>query len=251
MSWTTFYQASETVVYLVHSRLGAFHVDKIGELWSKFSVLQTTFHPLLSEEDFKQCLGQQFPQLAPSLALPEKIISLTRFNPCPDVRGVSVMFMSSRCFLTGPGLKKFNGMMRVGRWGGNEDEETRVQLVLVFAGTGSLLFHICCPGDVDPAKYKSNINLFNSLQPRDLSLGLRGKGVLKGSLFSTNSCPCETGTDLYRPQHPKRVCMPVGVQQSTKDVARMLRVLGLYGACDRDLLDLCSFLSIVSFDIER
>ena len=132
--------------------------------------------------------------------------------------------------------------MMVGRWGGGGG-------VLVFGGTGSLLFYICCPGDVDPDKYRSTVNLFSSLQPCDLSVGLKGPGVSTDSLF-TNDCPCQTHSELYRPQHPKRVCMPVGVQQSANYVAGMLRVLGLYGARDRKLLDLCSFLSVVSFDIE-
>ena len=41
----------------MHSTFEALSVDKIDELWFKFCVHQTTFHPLMSEEDLKRRLA--------------------------------------------------------------------------------------------------------------------------------------------------------------------------------------------------
>ena len=68
--------------------------------------------------------------------------------------------------------------------------------------------------------------------------------------MSPKECPCQTLTELYRPGAPKRLSKPVGVKESQQDFLGNLELCGLLGEKEIILLDACSLLSLVVYDIE-
>ena len=246
VSWVNFFGHSTTarLVYLLHRGL-AYHIkDPVG-LSRLIQISQTSLHPLVSEPDFRLDLNRFFPSLVlESVPLLRQI----RDNISPTSSAVALTFYAAKRFIRRSDLESFNGLLRVGYWGSGTC--TNQQGILVFAGTETPAFFLCPIGYLNPIKYKTQIKLFQHLTPVDLHQN-RASRIGKDPV-STQICPCESSSaPLYRSLHPKKVSKPVGIVEASSDTAHLLQLLGLYGEKERKLMDLCSWLSIISFDVER
>ena len=244
-TWSFWGLAKDELLVYLRDGQKLWFLPKPECLYGRFLVCQTALHPCLTEVEF----GQRILQRNPSICLPPCILSSLRSNPFEGETNLNLVFFMVQQYVSGRSLKTFDGLTRIGRWGDPDQVTGEAEGVLVLMGEPQPRYVICAKGDVNVKLYKRGITMEQHMRPLNL-WNENGRTKKNIDLCSPSICPCKEHGELYRSQTPKKVCQPVGTQESRQDLVGNLKLLGIYNSHAEKILDLCTWLSCVSYDLE-
>ena len=248
VSTWNFYAPEETP--LVYLKMGhkVYHLCDVAAFYLYMRVQESALHPWESEASVRTCLSERFP----NLVVPADFLGSIR-RPCFETdRSFKVIFFLSHGYVGQDTLKSFQGLVRAGTWGRGDS----AQVVIVAFGTQKPRFHFLSPEAIQVSEYKFGKTglLSTHLDPENLKHLLEpttSPSTLPLDTGSPSQCPCQFGETLSRNLPPAKLCRPVGYNEAPADLESNLRLLGLLDPDLSRILDLCTWLSCVCFDIER
>jgi len=244
-----FYDAeADPELYLVVGQRLYFIRDAPG-FHQRFSgIRQSDLHPAEDEEEFKQRLHKAYPDLV----FPTDFLGSLRRKCFETQTQFKLVFFLALEYVGMESLKTFNGLVRAGTWGGH-DQSSSVQIVIVLSGSETLRFLMLprgmkkilggegmCQQHIEPVNLK---HLVES-QPAN-------SGTPTSDSGSPDTCPCQSGELLFRNLPPKKLSTPVGYSEAPKDLEANLDLFGLKTPYISKVLEVCTWLSCVFFDVER
>ena len=245
VSTWNFYAAEEDRP-LVYLRLGhrLYHVRDINAFYLQYLVRESVLHPWENETGLRVRLSARYPQLA----IPDNFLgSLKRscFETDPTFR---IVFFLAHSYLGADTLKSFQGLVRAGTWGGAGGAE---QVVIVTLGTPTLRFLCLAPGAVNLSNYRPGKTEMQQkhLDPENL-MKTESSSVPRDT-NSPSQCPCQFGELFTRNLPPGKLSRPVGYAEAPTNLDANLQLLGLASPDLARILDVCTWLSCVCYDVER
>ena len=235
---------------LVYLKMGhkLYHLREVTAFYLYANVQESALHPWESEASVRTRLSEAFPKLV----VPADFLGSIR-RPCFETDpSFKVVFFLSHGYVGQDTLKSFQGLVRAGTWG----QGNSAQVVIVAFGTPKPRFHFLTPEAIQLSNYRLGKTglLSTHLDPENLKHLLESSTptcALSLDTGSPSQCPCQFGETLSRNLPPAKLCRPVGYNEAPADLESNLKLLGLLDPVLSKILDLCSWLSCVCFDVER
>ena len=249
VSTWNFYCPEETP--LVYLKMGhkLYRLCDVPAFYLYMRVQESALHPWESEAGARTFLSESFP----SLVVPNDFLGSIK-RPCFETDlSFRVVFFLSHGYVGPDTLKSFQGLVRASSWGGRGD---LAQVVIVAFGTQKPCYHFVSSDVIQESEYnlrKTGL-LSSHLAPENLTHLLEpttSACSLTPDKGSPSQCPCQFGDTLTRNLPPAKLCCPVGYREAPADLESNLKLLGLLDPVLSKILDLCTWLSCVSYDVER
>ena len=239
---------SPAYIYISYFRRLYFLTNN-AQFFERYGVIGTAFHSWGEDEDsFHQRLDNQHPGLDLSHSL---MISIRKRLFEKDQRFRLIFFLA-----LGPvdenSLKRFEGLVKAGTWGGGV--MTSAQGVIVTRGGAWPQYMLIPVGRMNLECYQKGAGARHQIQPENLKDWAGETPPSSSSSSDTSSprtCPCEAGDTLFSSRPPKKLASPVGNSDASKDLVSNLKLLGLWTEAVEKKLVLTTWLSCLTFDIER
>ena len=236
----------------VYLKIGArlYHLRDLAAFYRQYVVRESALHPWETEAGLRVRLAAQYPQLE----IPNNFLNSLKRCCFETDSTYRLVFFLAHSYVEADALKSFRGLVKAGTWGGG-GENSDHQVVIVSFGTPTLRFLFLAPGAVRLSDYRPGKtgmqqkhldpeNLTHLLEPESFPAPPRDKG-------SPSQCPCEFGELLTQNLPPSQLSRPVGYSEASADLGSNLQVLGLTTPLLSQILDVCTWLSVVCYDVER
>ena len=147
-------------------------------------------------------------------------------------------------------VRNFKGLIRAGSWGGGS--WLTAQGIIVTLGRVLPHFMLLPIGDMYFSRYQGGAGARQFISHENLKSLVEEESPLAAvDSGSSRTCPCESGETLFSSRPPKKLAQPVRNSEVPDDFVSNLQLLGLWNTDVEQVLDLVTWLSTVSYDIER
>ena len=249
-TWNFYSTQEEKDCPVVYLRLGnrLYHIRNLSAFHQQYVVRESALHPWENETDLRVRLAAQYPQLK----IPDNFLGSLKRSCFPTDSTLRIVFFLAHSYVGLDTLKSFRGLVKAGTWGAGDSD---VQIVIASFATLTIRFLFLAPGTIRLSDYSPGKAEMQQkhLDPENL------KHHVESDSFSapppdTGSparCPCEFGELLTQNLPPARLSRPVGYSEAWTDLESNLRLLGLNNLVLSQILDVCTWLSCVCYDVER
>lgn len=250
VSTLCFYDAEAVPeLYLIVGQRLYFIRDAPGFYQRFAGIRQSDLHPVEDEQEFKKRLHSAYPEIV----FPMDFAASLRRKCMETQTQFKLVFFLALEYVGVASLKTFNGLVRAGTWGG-QDQSSAVQIVLVLSGSETLRF-LMLPremrkligGEGMRQQHIEPVNLKHLVETPQVN----SADAPTPDSGSPDTCPCQSGELLFRNLPPKKLSTPVGYLEAPKDLEANLELFGLKTPIICKVLDVCTWLSCVFFDVER
>jgi len=215
--------------------------------FDRYQVIRTDYHSYGGDQ---ATIERHLNSLLPHLSIPTPLLTSLRRRCFETDRKFRLVFFLALEYVDEESVRNFKGLIRAGSWGGGS--LLTAQGVIVTLGRVSPHFMLLPIGAMDFSRYQGGAGARQFISPENLkSLVEEESPSSSVDTGSSQTCPCESGETLFSSRPPKKLAQPVGNSEVPDDLVSNLQLLGLWNTDVEQVLDLVTWLSTVSYDIER
>lgn len=214
--------------------------------FDRYQVIRSDYHSYGGDQ---ATIERHLNSLLPHLSIPTPLLTSLRRRCFETDQTFRLVFFLALEYVGEESVRNFKGLIRAGSWGGGN--WLTAQGVIVTLGRVSPHFMLLPVGAMDFSRYQGGAGARQYISPENLKPLVEESPSSSVDSGSSRTCPCESGETLFSSRPPKKLAQPVGNSEVPDDLVSNLQLLGLWNTDVAQILDLVTWLSTVSYDIER